>query len=113
MLSDEYKRNNIKIENNTVSVDLYYPRLEEIMPDAVEINIIDVRSADPIRIEYDFNHNGWVIKQSREQKDGKEQWVEVGYFQVREMEEDKCNTCNELKEDRHMSCPNCGDVYIC
>jgi len=50
------------------SVDLWYPRnrapRDTDQPVVVEIGLIDVRAADSIRIDYDFDRDGYVIKQA-------------------------------------------------
>jgi len=32
--------------------------------DKVVLNLVDVRAADPIRVSYDFERDGWKIEQS-------------------------------------------------
>lgn len=51
------------IDGRTLDVQLTYPRVEE-RPNAVEVGLCDVRAADSLRIEYDFDRDGWVIKQA-------------------------------------------------
>lgn len=45
-----------------IAVELSYPRLPE-NPTRVRIELIDVRAADDLLIEYDFERDGWVIRQ--------------------------------------------------
>jgi hypothetical protein len=47
-----------------VGVELQYPRCEDGRPTAVEINLCDVRAADGLLISYDFDRDGWVVKQA-------------------------------------------------
>jgi hypothetical protein len=44
-----------------IKVELKYPRVED-NPDKVIISLMDVRAADDLLIEFDFDRNGWVIK---------------------------------------------------
>ncbi len=53
----------------TLDVDLWYPRVDDPdrtpdHPVAVVVGLCDVRAADSIRIEYDFDRDGYVIKQA-------------------------------------------------
>lgn len=45
-----------------LQVDLWYPRLPE-NPSAIEIDLMDVRASDGIKISYDFERDGWVLSQ--------------------------------------------------
>ncbi len=49
-------------------VDLWYPRVERERgvdePTEVEVGLTDVRAADSIRISYDFERDGYVIRQA-------------------------------------------------
>lgn len=47
-----------------IYVDLEYPRLEG-KHDTIEIHLTDVRAADGIRVQYDFERDGWVIFQCK------------------------------------------------
>jgi len=49
-------------ERKIKQVELFYPRIEEIT--AIRIDLIDVRAADGILIEYDFDRDGWKISQN-------------------------------------------------
>ena len=44
-------------------IDLWYPRLDENVKE-IEIGLMDVRAADGILVSYDFERDGWVIKQA-------------------------------------------------
>lgn len=53
----------------TTVYDLHFPRTEivertEEQPQAIEIHLTDVRAADPIRVTYDYDRDGWVIEQA-------------------------------------------------
>ncbi|HYF35317.1 MAG TPA: hypothetical protein VD994_08525 [Prosthecobacter sp.] len=52
----------LEFEGDTAKVDLWYPRSEPIK--AIEVGLMDVRAADSLRIEYDFERDGYVIKQA-------------------------------------------------
>ena len=72
---------------DSVHVDLWYPRTENPIK-AIQVGLMDVRAADDIRVEYDFNRDGWVIKQAQifqweaddEVCDPK--WTEVAFIQA-------------------------------
>lgn len=55
----------IHLNDKTIVVDLCYPRSPDRF-NAVEINLVDVRASDGIQISYDFERDGWVVKQSLE-----------------------------------------------
>lgn len=50
------------VRGDTLSVDLYYPRSEEVR--YVEVGLVEVRAADSIRISYDFDRDGYKIEQA-------------------------------------------------
>lgn len=49
--------------SEVLGVDIWYPRIEDT-PSKVQIGLIDVRAADDIRVEYDFERDGWKISQA-------------------------------------------------
>lgn len=51
------------IYKDAVSVGLFYPRVEG-HANKLRIGLSDVRAADDILIEYDFDRDGWSIKQA-------------------------------------------------
>lgn len=51
------------IRRQTIQVTLSYPRSPE-NPNAVEIDLECVRAADGLLISYDFERDGWSIKQA-------------------------------------------------
>lgn len=81
--------NNELIESkwDTPNLDLFYPRVEGNAT-AVEVGLMDVRAADSIRIEYDFDRDGWVIKQAStfswdaDDKVRDPDWQEVAFVQA-------------------------------
>ena len=50
------------INRNILSLELLYPRCSQVSK--IQIGLCDVRAADDILIEYDFDRDGWVIKQA-------------------------------------------------
>lgn len=71
----------IGYDAEVVGVDLMYPRLEG-HPKAVEVGLEDVRSADDVRISYDFDRDGWKIEQpvwTEEDRTGDE-WREAAFL---------------------------------
>ena len=74
------------MNKDTQYVDLEYPRVNDIK--YIRIGLMDVRAADDIRIEYDFERDGWLIKQATvfewdvndERCDPK--WKEVAFVQA-------------------------------
>jgi hypothetical protein len=47
---------------DTMFASLWYPRSSE--KKYIEVDLIDVRAADGIRISYDFDRDGYVIEQA-------------------------------------------------
>ena len=45
------------------TIDLFYPR-EDGNATELEIGLMDVRAADSILVSYDFERDGWSIKQA-------------------------------------------------
>lgn len=77
----------LQIDGDTARIDLWYPRNK---PDVckVQLGLVDVRAADDILIEYDFERDGWSIKQaSTFEWDGSDEvmdmdWQEVAFIQA-------------------------------
>lgn len=44
-----------------VKVNLFYPRNDE-NPEVIDITLFDVRAANSIRLNFDFDRSGWSIK---------------------------------------------------
>ena len=67
-------------------VTLWYPRNDDSEVKAIEVDLMDVRAADSIRVEYDYERDGWVIKQASvfEWEAGDEEcdadWQEVAFI---------------------------------
>ena len=72
--------------DDVLKVDIAYPRDGSVQ--AVEVDLMDVRSADSLHVSYDFDRNGWVVKQAtrfvwgpgEEKPDPK--WKEVAFIQA-------------------------------
>lgn len=56
------KTHGIAFRGDRVCLDLWYPRSEPISK--IEVGLVDVRAADGLLIEYDFDRDGWSIKQA-------------------------------------------------
>lgn len=73
--------------DDTIRVELAYPRVEGAAK-YVEVDLIDVRAADGVRLSYDFERDGWVIEQAStfewEADDDKcdPDWKEVAFVQA-------------------------------
>lgn len=50
-------------QNEIPRIQLWYPRNTGSAKE-IEIELSDVRAADSIRISYDFERDGWVVKQA-------------------------------------------------
>jgi len=48
---------------DALHIDIWYPRSNLIK--AIHIGLMDTRAADDIRIEYDFERDGWIVKQAQ------------------------------------------------
>lgn len=70
-----------------LNVPLWYPRCENRI-DTIELDLVDIRSTDCIRIIYDFDCDGWSILQASRHnynEEGFEQdpdWQEVAFVQA-------------------------------
>lgn len=70
-----------------LEVSLEYPRSDNHYK-LIHVELCDVRAADPIQIEYDFERDGWVIRQaSTFEWDGEDEkfdmdWQEVAFIQA-------------------------------
>ena len=68
-------------------VRLEYPR-EDGWCGEINIGLVDVRAADSIRVSYDFDRDGWVIKQASVfewdvgDTEMDEDWQEVAFIQA-------------------------------
>lgn len=68
-------------------VNLWYPRIDgdddrgDIV-DEIRVGLCDVRAADDISISYDFERDGYVIKQMSNFGSGDPDWQEVAFVQA-------------------------------
>jgi len=51
------------IHDDTLSINLWYPTVEGMLK-KIEVGLMAVRAADSILIEYDFDRDGYSIKQA-------------------------------------------------
>lgn len=85
----------VKTSGDTCHVEFNYP--DRNKNQYLEIGLCDVRGADGLRISYDFNRDGWVVKQAStfcwgdgedgypewdENSDNNEDWQEVAFIQA-------------------------------
>lgn len=82
----------IKRQGDVLVVELFYPRTPS--PDrpnvsTVEVGLMDVRASDSVRVSYDFERDGWVIKQASvfewgedDETDGDSDWQEVAFVKA-------------------------------
>jgi hypothetical protein len=77
----------MKVRGDTLLAELWYPRSDG-EPQYVEIDLVDVRASDGIRVSYDFERDGWVIEQrsqfGNDETTGKildPNWTEVAFVQ--------------------------------
>ena len=45
-------------------IDLQYPRNSPPRVTTLEVGLEDVRAADSIQVSYDFDRDGWIVKQA-------------------------------------------------
>lgn len=53
----------IERRGRVLYIELEYPRNDD-NPNIIEIGLSDVRAADSIHVSYDFDRDGWAIKQA-------------------------------------------------
>lgn len=76
-----------RINDGLLSVDLWYPRSGNELRE-VEVSLMDVRAADSIRVSYDFERDGYIVKQAStfewayEDKVCDEDWQEVAFIKA-------------------------------
>lgn len=68
-------------------IELEYPRVEGNV-NKIIVGLTDVRAADSIQIEYDFDRDGWVIKMDKTREmEVIEEEVEVAFVPAWNTEE--------------------------
>lgn len=82
---EKLSKDHVYAIGRTINVNLMYPRMDGAF-NSVEVGLTDVRAADSILISYDFERDGYVIKQaSKFELDDEEQdpdWQEVAFIQA-------------------------------
>lgn len=86
---DDYEKGwRAECVGETVGVDLIYPR-SGTGPSFVEVGIEDTRSADTIRVSYDYDRDGYRIEQApcfglvhAADEDMDQDWQEVAFIQA-------------------------------
>lgn len=87
MMKIDIQSTTMLIKGDTARVDLFYPRNPDSAK-AVEIGLMDVRAADSIKVSYDFDRDGWSIKQASKfewsSDDGEcdSDWQEVAFVKA-------------------------------
>ena len=81
------------VSTEAMHLDLVYPRNQGHV-ECVEVGLTDVRSADSVRLSYDFVRDGWKVEQERSvRKEWGEVlslgWEEVGFFESRALQHDE------------------------
>lgn len=67
---------------DVITVSLWYPRQPESAK-IIEVDLVDVRAADAIRITYDFDRDGYAIFQAqRGEIDGNGGSLDPGWHEV-------------------------------
>lgn len=71
---------------DTVMMDLLYPGVDG-NPSYLQVGLQHVRAADPIRISYDFERDGWRIEQASRfeweiDEEPDNDWQEVSFIQA-------------------------------
>ena len=61
-----------------IVVEIWYPRNEEREIDHVRIELIDVRAANQLVVDYDFDRDGWRLQMPQEHDDNA--LIEVGFI---------------------------------
>lgn len=83
--------------DDSVTVNIRYPRQNHIKK--VEVDIECVRSSDGIRIQYDFDRDGWIIEQPKRINGNDQRWTEVSFVQSWQIEEPECDNCGDYMDD--------------
>lgn len=82
-------------KDDELHIDLWYPRVDPV--NKLVIGLMDVRSADDIRVSYDFSRDGWKIEQASifeweaDDKVCDPDWQEVAFIQAWFREEESKN----------------------
>jgi hypothetical protein len=74
----------VHTHERTLYVELMYPNCGDNV-DTVQLGMCHVRAADDIRLSYDFDRDGWSIKQQKYTEidgigaEGSDEWREVAF----------------------------------
>ena len=83
MISDECFNQMIediaRTTSDEVYVHLWYPQCVD-RPKAIRIGLMDVRYAPDIQVSYDYERNGWLIKEQVGMRDA---FVEAAFIETR------------------------------
>lgn len=76
----------VYVAKRRIQVGLWYPRNANNC-DEVELELVDVRAADSIRVRYDFDRDGWSILQNSFCADGvfesdRDDWQETTFVRA-------------------------------
>ena len=74
-------------DNQEIYIEFNYPRLEGKI-NKIRLGLSDVRASDGIQIEYDFDRDGYSIKQPY-YVDEEEKWKEMAFLQSWALEDDE------------------------
>jgi hypothetical protein len=82
----------VEINGDTKTVEHWYPRTGD-NPKFIEIELMDVRAADNLRVSYDYKRDGWVIEQQQSKISGicsdKGEWKEMYFAEAWALEEEE------------------------
>lgn len=79
---------NVRQFGDALSINLYYPNVPDATVRRFEIGLSCVRAADNIQVSYDYDRDGWVIKQASifqwnaDDTEQDEDWQEVAFIQA-------------------------------
>jgi hypothetical protein len=68
----------LSLDKGKVHVDLWYPRIDHSVH-TIHIGLMDVRAARDIRINYDFERDGYAITAQKDDAKYEEDWYEVAF----------------------------------
>lgn len=99
----------VEQHKNVLHTNIWYPRHNQI--NTIQVGLYDVRAADDIQISYDFDRDGWVVKQaSTFQWDADDEvcnpdWQEVAFIQAwgraKHEEDDGGGICKPFEDEQY------------
>jgi len=68
-------------EDALLRVSFWYPRIDGHV-NTIEVDLVDVRAADSIRVTFDFDRNGWLISQPvfSDDEEAEPEWQETAFL---------------------------------